>query len=425
MIPRPTSRLSGAPLTCRHVRRTVRSVATARFARGTAHNSKPALRFVVAIALVQMAVAGACVDAAAEGEGEGEGEELGDGLLEASPASCNLGSIEVGTEATCDVTLRNRGEGPLTIVSLLVDGAPSSSSLAITLLPGGVDSVVVPLDVTPAIAGEGEVLFTFVTDAASLEVPVRFFGVCSPTAVIRVLVDGDAAVAPFVADVSDDVVLDAGASVACPGRTIASAEWILAAVPASASTVLASPDALQTAIDAPSPGSLTIGLAVVDDLGARSLTDAVADVRYRPRLSFAVDDALLLGLEPHLFRGAGGNVERCTELDCFDGEGCGFFASAPPEWDAVAGRGPGDPLFDEAAGITVPVPVDGSYVAGVYVRGASASATATLAIDGVAPSTRTRSLDAGEFWTVARVTFLGGAPIVEAVDIVEALATCP
>lgn len=396
-------------------------------------------RRLLALAALACAGATACLQSTA-GQGEGEGENAGDGLfglLEAAPSSCDFGSVAVGARARCELVLRNRGRAPLVVTraSTAAPFAVVEGIFPVDILPGGVDSASLVVSAQPTGAGlsEGTLLLEVgeiddVNDGADLPVPLRVEALPCPTPVITVTRNGVAVEPPaslVTALPTDLIVLDASGSL--PGSasgTIRRVEWRI--LSRGGTATLTAPQSPTTEVTERSPGSLDIGLIVEDGDGATSCAEATVTVVTIPRLTLAVDDALLLGLEPHVFRGPVTSGERCSPLDCFDARGCGFLAATPPEWDGAPGRSAGDPLFDEVAGVRVAAPVEGELVFGIYARAAAAgtTATATLLVDG-APSSSSRSLSPGDFWTLARVTTAAGsAPVLTPVDSVEAGVAC-
>lgn len=391
-------------------------------------------RRLLALAALACACATACLQSAGhegEGEGEGEGQNAGEGLLEAAPSSCDFGSVAVGASARCALVLRNRGRAPL-VVTRASTSAPFAvveGVFPVDILPGGVDSASLVVTAQPTGAGRSEgTLLLEVDEGADLPVPLHIEGRPCPTPVIAVARNGVAVeppASPVTALPTDLVVLDASGSVpGSAGGTITRVEWRI--LSRGNSGTLTAPQSPTTVVAERAPGSVDIGLRVEDGDGATSCEEATVTVVTIPRLTLAVDDALLLGLEPHVFRGPAAGDERCTALDCFDARGCGFLAATPPEWDGAPGRSAGDPFFDEVEGVRVAAPVDGELVFGIYARAAAAgtTATATLSVDG-APSSSSRSLSPGDFWTIARVTTAAGrAPVLTPVDSVEAGVAC-
>jgi hypothetical protein len=378
----------------------------------------------LSILVVAMLLEACPLERGSLGEGEGEGD-TGPGVLEASVPSCALGTHSVASSvAPCEVVLRNRGTGPLTLTAadapaqIHVDGLSGQ-----TILPGGVDLArvqVVLSPVTPALIDD---VVTFRADNAEpLSLPVTATVLGCPRAVIQVrrdTVDVTAEVVPALPP--DTIVLDASASTpSTPSGTVVAYAWEIVSRGVGSAAVLSSPFAAVTNLDERRVGSIVVRLTVFDDVGAQSCNAASVTVDTKPRLSVAVADALVAGLEAHVFRDP---AERCTSLDCF-GASCGLLASSPPEWDGATGRSLGDPVSDEGGGVVVGSPVDGTYTVGVLARQA-ATGDVTLVVDLDEVVTESRPLDADAFWTVATVTFSNGIASVSALDDVEAGVTCP
>ncbi len=384
------------------------------------------------------------------------GKDLGCPVLAVNPSQCDFGSVGVGAEGNCQLSLQNDGNQELEIDSIGfssdtpadVFGAASVFPVPTFVQPGTAATVAFyarPSSVTQfngtLIIGSND------CQNPSVNVPLVVQGASAPTAVARVKSINGVANSQQTPPVEplDDVVLSGDQSVAQTG-TIVSYQWNIVEQPTDSTVRLSNPTGVDTGFQFDSAagvvsgldvaGTFRISLVVTDSNGAQSANDATITLNAVPTEGLHVQltwSASVDDIDLHL--GRGNNPGWCSQDDCYYGD-CTYSSL---DWDGQPGQTAGDPSLDiddlEGFGpenINIDQPANGSYEILVHAYSGNpnySSFTATdlevkIFVGGALVQAMTGHFNnTDDAWTVARVDVNGGTTVTP-IDTMQTNFTC-
>ncbi|MBL90321.1 MAG: hypothetical protein CMH56_00720 [Myxococcales bacterium] len=398
----------------------------------------------------------------------GGGEDLGRPELHISPPECNFGSVGVGVEAFCSITVENVGQRELFIegVSFAQENPaapdpvfyPGGVLELVGIAPGTGVSVVLaamPQQIGP-VTGALE-LATNDPERPTATVPLSVLGASAPTAVAKIAkINGvtNTEAAPVIRPL-DDVLLTGEESV--PGTEdgyIATYLWELTEKPMESSATLSTPDAMTTQLQFDSAngtvngidvaGTFVVKLTVWDNFGAQSSNEATVTINSVPSDNFHIQlswDVDANDMDLHLKRGTANycsSDESCYYVNC---KSTSFMG--PPDWDNDGAQASaGDPVLDidDLCGygpenINIENPGDGEYTIGVHFYGntgcdtqteSATNTTIKVFVNGGLEAQYDRMMNANDdFWEVAKVQWNNGAATILPIDSYQGNWSCP
>ena len=398
----------------------------------------------------------------------GNGEDLGRPELNIAPAECDFGSVGVGVEAFCDITVENVGQRELFIESVAF-GAENPSAPDAVFYPGGILELVgiapgtgvsVRLAARPTqiglVTGSLE-LTTNDPERVNASVPLTVNGANAPTAVAKIAkINGvtNTEASPVIRPL-DDVLLTGEESVPGTGDGyIATYLWELVEKPMESSASLSTPEAMTTQLAFDSAngivngidvaGTFVVRLTVWDNFGAQSSNEATVTINAVPSDNFHIQlswDVDANDMDLHLKRGTGNycsSEESCYYANC---KTTSF--SGPPDWDNDGAQASaGDPVLDidDLCGygpenINIENPGNGEYTIGVHFFGntgcdsqqeSATNTTVKIFVNGGLEAQYDRTMNGDDdFWEVATVQWSNGVATILPVDSYQGNWSCP
>lgn len=401
----------------------------------------------------------------------GNGEDLGRPELHINPPECNFGSVGVGVEAFCDITVENVGQRELFIEG--VSFAQENPSVPTPVFyPGGILELVgiapgtgvsVRLAAKPTQIGPVTGALELTTndpERPNATVPLTITGASAPTAVAKIAkINGvpNTEAAPLVRPL-DDVLLTGEESV--PGTEdgyIATYQWEIMEKPMESSVQLTTPDAMTTQLQFDSAnglvnaidvaGTFVVKLTVWDNFGAQSSNEATVTINSVPSDNFHIQlswDVDANDMDLHLKRGTANycsSAESCYYVNCKSTSYASYLGF--PDWDNDGAQASaGDPVLDidDLCGygpenINIENPGDGEYTIGVHFYGntgcdsqaeQATNTTIKIFVNGGLEAQYDQTMNSrNDFWEVAKVQWTNGAATILPIDSYQGNWSCP